>query len=67
VVALAAYYSASKAKQLAEKAGAAIDPTSTENVFYQGVNKVGATLTGKDNFNLGFWIYDKLHGGDNAN
>lgn len=38
-----------------------VDPTSDENIFYRGVNKIGAVLTGQSSFNLGHWIYDVWH------
>lgn len=44
-------------------AGQAIDPTSTENVFYQGTNAVGAILTQqpRESFSLGAWAWEKLN------
>lgn len=42
-----------------------LDPTSRENVFYQGVNAVGDVLNdgdpSNDNFNLGRWIFFATH------
>lgn len=39
----------------------AIKPTSDQNIFYQGTNKIGAALTGDKNFTFGGWIYDVTH------
>lgn len=39
----------------------AINPTNDENIFYTGVNSIGAKLTGKPSFDLGRWIYDKTN------
>lgn len=39
----------------------AIKPSDPNNVFYQGTNKIGAAVTGDDNFTLGGWIYDITH------
>jgi hypothetical protein len=41
-----------------------IDPTSPENIFYQGVNSVGEILTEDETFDLGHWIYDASHQGN---
>lgn len=43
------------------KVGQAINPVSDQNIFYRGVNSLGAALTGDDGFNLGSWTYDVLH------
>lgn len=45
----------------ASKVGQAINPVNPDNIFYRGVNSVGAALTGRDNFNLGSWTYDLLN------
>lgn len=45
----------------ASKVGNAINPVSDENIFYRGVNSVGAAISGNENFNLGSWTYDILH------
>lgn len=46
---------------VAADVGNAINPTNRNNIFYRGVNSIGAALTGKDDFNLGVWTYDILH------
>ena len=54
------------ARRAAGSAAAAIDPTSTENVFYEGANNVFDILDdGVDDgsFNLGRWIYETTHPG----
>lgn len=58
VVGAAMYYGQKKAVEM----GQAVNPNSKDNVVYSGVNAVGKTLTGKDNFDLGVWIYDTIHG-----
>lgn len=46
----------------AKVVGAAIDPTSDENLFYRGVNAIGNTLDDgnakNDSFSLGGWFAD---------
>lgn len=67
--ALAAAYYVYKLKQSAEQAVEAvktviqedINPASSKNIAYSGVNSIGAKLTGDDSFSLGGWVYDKLH------
>ena len=41
--------------------GRAINPTSRDNIFYQGTNDVGSILTQNDDFDLGSWIYDQVN------
>ena len=48
-------------KKDVEKVAEAIDPTSQDNIFYTGVNKVGAILTQNDGFDLGTWTYDLIN------
>lgn len=50
------------AERKARKVAAAINPVSDQNVIYQGANAVGESITGEQGFNLGYWIYDVLHG-----
>lgn len=38
-----------------------LHPESSNNIVYQGVNSIGATISGNTNFNLGEWIYDATH------
>lgn len=38
-----------------------VKPSSENNVIYQGVNKIGSTITGNTGFDLGEWIYDATH------
>ncbi len=48
----------------AEAVGDAVDPTSRDNLIYQGVNAVGDIADdGGDNdtFSLGGWFYDLAH------
>ncbi len=53
-----AYLLERKAAQVAN----AVSPTNPDNVFAEGVDNVGASLTGDKNFKLGAWIYDQIHG-----
>lgn len=41
----------------------AVNPASPNNFVYQGVNGVGAALTGRGDgsFTLGSWLYDVTH------
>ncbi|WP_295797418.1 hypothetical protein [uncultured Microbulbifer sp.] len=41
--------------------GQALNPTSDQNIAYKGVNAVGSTVTGEDDFSLGVWLYEKTH------
>lgn len=43
--------------------GSAINPVSQGNIFNQGVNSVGAAVTGDKSFSLGSWLYDVTHPG----
>lgn len=56
------YLGARQARKAAQAVGSAVNPNDPDNLAYQGVNAVGATLTGNESFNLGYWIYDKVHG-----
>lgn len=49
-----------------DEIGNAVDPTNQDNIFNRGANEVGSVLTGDDNFNLGSWLYDQLHGDNNG-
>ena len=39
----------------------AINPLNQENIFYSGVNAVGANITGNKDFSLGVLIYEATH------
>lgn len=49
-------------KRRAGDVGAAINPLSDQNVFYQGANSTVQALTGKTDVTLGTWIYDFING-----
>ena len=49
------------AKSNAKTVANAVNPASDQNVIYNGINKTVETTTGSE-FNLGHWIYDKIHG-----
>ncbi len=38
-----------------------IDPTSDQNVAYQGATKITQAMTGDTNATLGTWLYDLTH------
>jgi len=61
VVVLGAWYLKRQAGEALEKAGEAVNPTSDQNLAYQGVNSVGAAVTGDEHFSLGSWIYELTH------
>lgn len=44
--------------EAAAAVGRAVDPTSDQNIFYRGTNRVGEVLTGEAGFSLGSWLYD---------
>lgn len=50
------------AEKRVRQAAAAVSPTNPDNVFASGVDSVGASITGNENFKLGGWIYETLHG-----
>jgi hypothetical protein len=56
------YYGARKAADAVETTVNGISPTNPDNIFASGVDSVGSVLTGNDNFKLGGWIYEKIHG-----
>lgn len=63
------FYVYTKRGAIAQAAGAAVDavnPASSSNLAYTGVNKAGAAITGDDSFSLGSWLYDKLNPGVDA-
>jgi cell division GTPase FtsZ len=61
-VALVLYFVFKKeAEKAAAAAGAALNPTSPSNVFYQGASAVTGALTGQPNISLGSEVYDLLN------
>lgn len=56
-----AYFAEKKIRAVSTEVIDAIDPTDPDNIFASGVDNVGASLTGNENFKLGGWIYDVLH------
>lgn len=62
VGAVAIYFGEKKAREAAAAVGNAVSPTNPNNIFSSGVDSVGASLTGNENFSLGGWIYDKING-----
>lgn len=49
------------AKRGAAAIGAAVDPTSSKNIAYQGVSQVGAALTGDASWSPGTALYNFFH------
>ena len=41
--------------------GDAINPASSSNLAYRGVNGIGAAATGDDSFNLGAWLFETMN------
>lgn len=62
--ALGVYLVSRMAAQQAAKAARAVSPLNRDNIFYSGVNDVGAVISGDEHFTLGVAIYDWLHGGE---
>lgn len=58
-------YALWKAKQgveaVADFAARDLNPASSENLVYRGVNAVGGAIAGDDSWSLGSAIYDWLH------
>lgn len=48
-------------KGQASDAAKALDPTSDQNAAYSGVNAVGETLTGDENFSFGVWLWETMN------
>lgn len=44
-----------------EAIGAAVNPASDKNIVYQGVNGIGASVSGDKDWSLGTWLYDITH------
>lgn len=38
-----------------------VNPASPSNIFYAGVNAVGASISGSESWSLGEWLYDISH------
>jgi hypothetical protein len=55
------YWAGKKAAGTISNAVDLINPTSSGNIAYQGVNSVGAVISGDQDFSLGSWIWDVLH------
>lgn len=72
VVAIAAVYFLGKkllsaGAQAAGAVGNAVNPVNPNNIFYSGVNAVGASTSGDSSWTLGGWIYDLVHGAYDPN
>ena len=61
VVVYLLYRAAKKAGGALAAAADAVNPTSANNLAYRGVNSIGASVTGDQNWSLGGAIYDLLH------
>jgi hypothetical protein len=47
-----------QAKAVAGDVVEAVNPASTNNIVYRGVNGVGSAISGNKDFSLGSWIFD---------
>lgn len=45
----------------AQTVGTAINPASSDNLIYRGVNAIGGAASGSPGWNLGGWVYDVTH------
>tara|TARA_R110001599_G_scaffold287356_2_gene489917 strand:+ start:10381 stop:10617 length:237 start_codon:yes stop_codon:yes gene_type:complete len=59
------WYVKDKAVEVVKTVGNAINPVNPENVFYEGVNSVGSSLSGDSEWTLGTWIYDVTNKDEN--
>lgn len=59
---LAIYLFKNSVKESVNDAAYSIAPTNPNNIFSEGVDSVGAMISGNQNFSLGGWIYDITHG-----
>lgn len=44
--------------------GEAVNPISSNNIFYRGSNQLGKSLMGDDFVSWGYWLYDALNPDD---
>lgn len=65
-VGLLGWLLARKGKAAAAAVGAAVNPTSRDNLAYRGVNAVGEAVTGERGWTLGGWLYDWTHPEESA-
>lgn len=63
LLALGVAYTAYKAHQNAGRIGEAINPLSSNNLVYRGVNGLGEAITGDSDFSLGVWAWEVLNPG----
>lgn len=56
VVAIAWYL-----KRQATEAADLVNPTSSKNLAYTGVNSVGQALSGDEHWTFGTWLYEITH------
>lgn len=61
VVAALVYVAKKQVGVAANEIGAAVNPLSTNNIFYGGVNAVGGVVAQDNSWTLGGWLYDALH------
>lgn len=48
----------------AKAVGNAVNPVSSENIFYQGVSEVTQAVTGNSQDSFGTWLYGYLNEGE---
>lgn len=61
-VVLGVVYLSGRPAAAVKAAGQAVNPVNPENIFYEGTNAVGGAISGRENFSLGVWLYEVIHG-----
>lgn len=65
VVLVVLWYAKNKVSQAAGAVGDVLthelNPASDQNLVYSGISGLGASVSGKDDWTLGGWIYDVTH------
>ncbi|MDT0603483.1 hypothetical protein [Thalassotalea castellviae] len=62
VGAIVLYFAEKKLRAAAGEVGQAVNPLNNDNIFASGVNSVGASITGNQNWSLGGSIYELFNG-----
>jgi hypothetical protein len=58
ILTIIGYSARKRAGEVGQTVVDAVNPTKETNLVYRGVNGIGATLSGNDNFDLGRSLYD---------
>ena len=64
VVLVFAYLAKRQVVEASQALAEAVNPVSSENVFYSGASKITKALTGNQNKTFGTWLYDVTHPGE---